>query len=238
MPHRRLPGSTGLVFHVINRGIRRNRLFDRPDDYDEFLDLMRQAHDRVPIRILSYCLMPNHFHLALWPTADGEMSKFMGWLTLTHSKRWHVRHETTGLGSVYQGRFKALPVQTETYFFRLCRYIERNPLRAELVIQAEDWRWSSLHQRCRNRNPLPLSEWPLLPPPDWLDIVNGRDGEGDLRQMRAAIRRGRPLGDEAWTEATARRLEISHVLRAAGRPRRTKDEKSTPGVDFCRNRLF
>jgi len=224
------------VFHVINRGIRRNRLFDRPDDYDDFVDLMRQAQERVPIRLLSYCLMPNHFHFALWPSSDGEMSRFMGWLTATHSKRWHVRHETTGLGPVYQGRFKALPVQTETYFFRLCRYIERNPLRAELVLQAEDWRWSSLHQRCRNSNVLKLAEWPLLQPSDWLDLVNGGDRESDLRQMRAAMRGCRPVGDETWVAATAKRMGLSAVPGTAGRPAKT--QKSTPEVDFSNNRLF
>jgi putative transposase len=234
MPQRRLSGSAGLVFHVINRGIRRNRLFDGPDDYDEFLDLMRQSHERVPIRLLSYCLMPNHFHFAVWPSSDGEMSRFMGWLTATHSKRWHVRHETTGLGAVYQGRFKALPVQTETYFYRLCRYIERNPLRAELVLQAEDWRWSSLHQRCRNCNVLPLAEWPLLQPPDWLDIVNGREIDSELREVREALKRNRPFGDAAWTEATTERLGLPAVLSVGGRPK----QKPTSGVGFSVNRLF
>jgi putative transposase len=234
MTQRRLSGGAGLVFHVMNRGIRRNRLFDGPDDYDEFVDLMRQAHERVPIRLLSYCLMPNHFHFAVWPSSDGEMPRFMHWLTSTHSKRWHVRHETTGLGSVYQGRFKALPVQTEAYFFRLCRYIERNPLRAELVLQAEDWRWSSLHQRCRSSNVFPLAEWPLLQPPDWLDLVNGREQAADLREVRAAVRRSRPLGDPPWIEATAHRLGLSGVLTAGGRPK----QKPTPRVGFSVNRLF
>jgi putative transposase len=166
------------------------------------------------------------------------MSKFMAWLTATHSKRWHVRHETTGLGAVYQGRFKALPVQTETHFLRVCRYIERNPLRAELVLQAEDWRWSSLHQRCRNRNVLPLSRWPLLQPPDWLDLVNGAERESDLRLIRAAVGRCRPLGDEVWIEATARKLGMPSVLGKAGRPRDPEKHKSTSGVDLPDDRLF
>jgi putative transposase len=226
------------VFHVINRGIRRNRLFDRPDDYDEFIGLMRQAHERVPIRLLSYCVMPNHFHLVLWPSKDGEMSKFMAWLTATHSKRWHVRHETTGLGAVYQGRYKAIPVQTAGYFLRLCRYVERNPLRADLVPQAEDWRWSSLSQRCRNSNVLPLAEWPLLQPADWLDLVNGRESETELRQMRVAIKQGRPLGGEGWVALTARRLGLREVRGTAGRPGKIAAQKSTSGVDFLDDRLF
>jgi putative transposase len=182
--------------------------------------------------------MPNHFHLVLWPSQDGEMSRFMAWLTATHSKRWHVRHETTGLGAVYQGRFKAIPVQTESYFFRLCRYVERNPLRSDLVRQAEDWRWSSLSQRCRNCTVPTLAEWPLPQPTDWLDLVNGRETESDLRQMRAAIKQGRPLGGDEWVTATARRLGLREVRGAPGRPGKAAQQKSASGVDFPGERLF
>ncbi len=103
-------GTGGLVFHVLNRGVRRMRLFDRDGDYRDFLEIFSAAQRRTPMRCLAYCLMPNHFHLVLWPRHDGDLSQFMFWLTTAHSKRWHGCHGTSGTGHVYQGRFKSLPV--------------------------------------------------------------------------------------------------------------------------------
>src|SRR5713101_412578 len=110
MPRRARSVPGGLVYHVLNR-----------------------AHARTPIRILGYCLMPNHWHLVLWPRDDGQLSEFMRWLTVTHTQRWHAHHHTAGTGPVYQGRFKSFPVQSDEHVITVCRYVERNPLRANLV---------------------------------------------------------------------------------------------------------
>jgi putative transposase len=102
------------------------------------------------MRLLSYCLMPNHWHLVLWPRADGELSDFGHWLTLTHTQRWHAHYHNVGTGHLYQGRFKSFPVARDEHFLQLCRYVERNPLRAGLVRRAEAWQWGSLwgEKRC------------------------------------------------------------------------------------------
>ena len=70
----------GYTYHVLNRGNARATVFHKPDDFDAFLAMMAEASIRVPMRVLAYCLMPNHFHLALWPHADGELSRWMHWL--------------------------------------------------------------------------------------------------------------------------------------------------------------
>src|SRR6266850_1096513 len=98
------------------------------------------------MRVLAYCVMPNHWHLVLWPRADGDFSHYVGWLTLTHTQRWHAYQHTVGTGHLYQGRFKSFPVQTDEHVLTVCRYVERNPVRAGLVPQAEHWRWGSLWQ--------------------------------------------------------------------------------------------
>jgi len=153
--------------------------------------------------------MPNHFHLVVWPRIDGELSQFMQWFTATHSKRWHVHRQTTGTGSVYQGRFKALPVQSDAHFLTLCRYVERNPLRAGLVDTAEHWPWSSLSQRGKNCDIPQLSDWPILQPSDWLARVNALNEEQrDLEEVRLCIRRNRPYGERRWSEEVARTLGL------------------------------
>jgi putative transposase len=88
--------------------------------------------------------MPNHWHLLLWPERDGELAAFMQRLTITHVRRWQEHRGYAGLGHVYQGRYKSFPVESDEHFWVVARYIERNALRASLVLRAEEWRWSSL----------------------------------------------------------------------------------------------
>jgi REP element-mobilizing transposase RayT len=103
--------------------------------------ILSEAHRRTGIRIAAYCLMPNHWHLSLWPRTDGELSEVTRWITVTHTQRWHAHKNSSGTGPVYQGRFKSFPVQTDEHFISVARYVERNALRAKLVERAEEWRW-------------------------------------------------------------------------------------------------
>ena len=127
-----------MVFHVLNRANARATIFEKPEDYAAFERVLREAVDRVEMRVLAYCLMPNHWHLVLWPRRDGDLSKFMGWLTLTHTQRWHAHHRTVGTGHLYQGRYKSFPVQDDEHFLTVCRYVERNGLRANLAPRADE----------------------------------------------------------------------------------------------------
>src|SRR5713101_6226580 len=129
----------GLVYHVLNRANARHTLFDKPADYEAFERILAEAQDECPVPLLAYCLMPNHWHLVLAPEGDGDLSRFVGWLTLTHTQRWHAHCHTVGTGHVYQGRFKSFAVETDDHFLTVCRYVERNALRAGLVARAEDW---------------------------------------------------------------------------------------------------
>jgi putative transposase len=112
-------------------------------DYSAFLCVLSQAQTRVPMRLLSFSVMPNHWHLVLRPESDDDLSRFMQWLTRTHAPRWQVKRRSVGTGAVYQGRFRAIPVQSDEHLLTVCRYVERNPLRAGLVDRVEHWRWSS-----------------------------------------------------------------------------------------------
>ena len=132
-PHRAAAG--GYVYHVLNRANARMRIFEDDDDYRAFERVLAEAVERTETRLLAYCVMPNHWHLVLWPRHDGELTNFLRWMTHTHTMRWHAHHRTAGTGHVYQGRFKSFPVQTDEYLFSLLRYVERNALRAGLVTE-------------------------------------------------------------------------------------------------------
>lgn len=207
-----------MVFHVLNRGVRKLPLFDRSGDYQDFLNLVSDAQRRQPMRFLSYCLMPNHFHFVVWPKADGDLSRFMFWLTTTHAMRWHVCRGTTGTGHVYQGRFKAFPVHTDRYFLNVCHYVERNAMRAGLVSRAEAWQWSSLAQRVGSPHRIRLSDWPVPAPADWLDVVQA-DNARETEEIRGAVVRSAPYGPLDWQERVATQLGITKSMRPEGRPR-------------------
>lgn len=113
-PHRTATG--GLVYHVLNRANARMRIFQKDEDFDAFERIVAEARDREEMRILAYCVLSNHWHFVLWPRRDGELSRFMGWLTLTHTQRWHAHRRTAGQGHVYQGRFKSFPVEEDEHY--------------------------------------------------------------------------------------------------------------------------
>ena len=130
-PRRTTPGD--LVYHILNRGNGRMRLFEQAGDYAAFERVLAEGCHQTPMRVVAYCLMPNHWHLVLWPRRDGAVSGFMSWVTLTHTKRWHGYRHTTGTGHVYQGRFKSFLIQQDAHFLTVCRYVERNTVRAQLA---------------------------------------------------------------------------------------------------------
>ena len=147
MPRKTRTLFGGFCYHIINRGNGRAQVFHGEADYREFVKLMAAAAGehpppRLAPRLLAYCLMPNHIHLVLWPREDGEVSRWMQWLMTAQVRRHHRRHGTDG--HLWQGRFKAFPIQRDEHLLSVLRYVERNPLRAKLVARAEDWPWSSL----------------------------------------------------------------------------------------------
>jgi putative transposase len=217
---RQAPGSH--VYHVLNRAVARLPLLEKPADYEAFLRVLAEALAECPMRILSLVLMPNHWHFVLWPEGDRDLSNFCRWLTHTHSMRWHAHYHTSGTGHIYQGRYKSFAVASDEHFYTVCRYVERNPLRANLVPRAEDWRWSSLWRRLHgDEGPGRfLAAWPLPLPEDWVKQVNAPQTEAELEALRRALRRGSPFGSAAWQQQMADRQGLRHTLRPLGRPRK------------------
>ena len=165
------------VVHVVNRGNERRRLFDRPRDYDEFLALIDRGLEKRPMRILGYVLMPNHWHLVMWPRLPADLSQFLHYVTTSHAARFRYLTSTTGLGHVYQGRYYSTIVDGDLRYTRTIRYIEANPLRAELVRRAEDWPWSSLAERVGVGRRIVDGPVPLPSADVWTTIVNAAKGE-------------------------------------------------------------
>ncbi|MDH5500861.1 MAG: transposase [Gammaproteobacteria bacterium] len=208
----------GLCYHVINRGNARATVYHDENDYRAFLTLMKLASERVPMRILAYCLMPNHFHLVLWSHADGDISRWMHWLLTAHTKRHHRLRRTSG--RIWQGRFKAFPIQHDKHLLTVMRYVERNPLRANLVETAADWDWSSVSRRNARIATDLLADSPVSRPENWLQMVNAPHSDEEIKALRRCSFKNAPFGSATWTIAIAEQLGLRSTLRNAGRPKR------------------
>ena len=210
----------GIIYHVLNRANGRQVMFETPQDYQLWEQVLQEAQVQVPVRILAYCVMPNHWHLVLWPRRDGDLSRFMAWLTLTHTQRWHGQHHSVGSGHLYQGRYKSFPVQSDEHFLTVCRYVEGNALRAKLVKRAESWQWSSLWRRAQGPKQSDwLTDWPITRSRQWVKGINEPQTEEELVAVRQCVQRGRPFGKESWVQRTTRRLNLESTLRPRGRPK-------------------
>lgn len=221
MPRSARVAPGGVIFHVLNRANGRRVIFEKDEDYRAFERVLAGAIERVPMRLLAYCVMPNHWHLVVWPERDGKLAAFMHLLTTTHVRRWHQHRHTVGTGHLYQGVFKSFPVQEDGHLLTVCRYVERNPLQAALVGRAEDWEWSSLSARLSPADvgKPPLTDWPVPVPDNWSAFVNEALTETELQAVRRSAQRGCPYGTATWQERVAGQLGLESTLRPRGRPR-------------------
>jgi putative transposase len=218
MPRTRRHTFAGTVYHVLNRGNDRARIFHSHKEYRGFLDLMEETTVKVPMRVVGYDVMPNHVHLLLWPEDDDGISCYMHRLTGTHALRLRFSNSTVGTGHVYQGRFKCFPVQTDAYYYTCLAYVEDNARRARLVRRAELWPWSSLCERIHGGRI--LSPGPLPLPENWPEIVNAGPTAADLEAIRACSRTGRPYGAPEWVNLAVARHGLQAQTIPRGRPRR------------------
>ncbi len=166
--------------------------------------------------------MPNHWHLIVSPKYDGDLSKFVGWLTMTHTQRWHVAHKSIGSGHLYQGRYKSFIIQSSKYFLQVCRYVERNAVRAKLVKVAEAWRWSSVWRKEKGslEQKKLLARWPVSTPTDYLEWVNEKDTKETIDMIRTSVQKGKPFGSSAWTAHMIDTYKLTATLRGSGRPKK------------------
>lgn len=202
----------GYVYHVINRGNDRATVFHEEEDYAVFLDLLAAAKTRHPVKLFGFCLLSNHFHIVLEPSTLATLSRFMHWWLTSHVQ--HHRRRYCGSGHIWQGRFKSFPIQQDTHFLMVLRYVLLNPVRAGLVSDPNHWRWSSLHF------PHLLDPWPVPIPSLFNDWLEEPLLEEELMRLRTSVNRQAPLGMPAWQLQTADDLNRESTLRPRGRPRR------------------
>lgn len=211
------------VYHVLNRATNRSTIFRTEKDYRHFESLLREAKELIGMRILAYTIMPNHWHLVLYPKKDGDMSEFMRWLTTTHVRQRRVATKSIGYGALYQGAYKSFIVQEDKHLVDLIRYVEQNPLRAKLVKRSEDWQWGSLYRRTMGtpQQKKLLDSLPTRLPMNYLASVNELYNKEQLERIHFSVQKGASYGEEAWVAQMVEAYHLESTLRPSGRPRKT-----------------
>jgi len=222
MPRTARASAGNVCYHVLNRGNAKNTVFHKDSDYGAFLKLLNQANERESMRLLSFCLMPNHFHLVAWPRKDGDLSRWMQWLMTSHVRRYHRHYDSSG--HVWQGRFKAFPIQSDEHLLTVMRYVERNPVRAEKipVRKAQNSPWSSAGRPSKEFESVQLHPGPVPRKDNWLKWVNQPLTKAEHEALANCLQRGCPYGSQAWQTRTVKRLRLESTVRPRGRPRKTK----------------
>jgi len=222
MPRTKRVCPAGEVFHVLNRSVARLTIFENPEDYDAFMRVIVETWQQIPLPIFAMVVMPNHWHFVVKPTDDQQVTEFFRRLTVKHTMRWHAHYKTGGTGHLYQGRFKSFPIQSDNHLLAAMRYVERNPLRANFVEKAEEWKWGTAAVRrlkTMDRTWLaPASEMTL--PRQWRSFVNKPQTETEVAALRKSVVRGTPFGETDWVHNTAVRLSLETTTRPRGRPKK------------------
>jgi putative transposase len=214
--------SDGGIYHVLNRGNGRQRVFQKDDDFAAFITLLRQARERHPVKILAYCLIPNHFHLLLNAEEGVALSRFMQWLMTSHVRRYHGHYQTSG--HVWQGRFKSFIIQKDAHLLTVARYIEGNPLRAGLVSSAGEWRWSSHRESCGDEERSMTCPLPVMIPDDWTAFVDTPLTSQELDRLQESVDRQAPFGSGKWQTRICSTLGLESTMRPRGRPKKRMEK--------------
>jgi putative transposase len=221
MPRTARASRAEVCYHVLSRGNARRTIFHDDNDFNTFSSLLNRAGSERPMRLLAWCLMPNHVHLVLRPFGDGDLGLWMHWLLTCHV-RYHQRRHST-VGRIWQGRFKAFPIQADSHLLTVLRYVERNPVRALIVRRSVDWAWSSAaHRDPESGEPSSseglLNRAPVDLPQPWADWVDRPLTDAELDGVRRSAQRERPYGDPAWVHGAVDRLGLHSTLNPRGRP--------------------
>ena len=208
--------------HITQRGNNRGTVFFNGEDREFYLRTLRAYGEKWDLDIWAYCLMENHVHILAVPRTEESLAKGMGGTNLVYTQYINRRYERSG--RLWQNRFFSTTVDQEAYLWAVAIYIERNPVRANIVKRAEDYPWSSAKAHI-----LRVAD-PVLSGEDWLEeshhhayceLLKQEDRETE-ESIRKATSAGRPLGGKAFLEALERILEREVIPKRPGRQREKK----------------
>ena len=212
----------GEIYHCLNRAVGKQTIFHNNKDYQLFEKILQEVVDIIDVRILAYSIMPNHFHLVLRPENDGDLSEFMKRLTVTHTQRYRFSTETVGQGAVYQGRYKSFIIQDDNHLLTVLRYVERNPLTAQLVKDSLEWKYGSVYKRYKgtNKEKQLLAPWACEESNNYLELLARPLTPKEIERIEQSEKKGMPFGDDEYTLRLVEKYDLQSTLRKKGRPKK------------------
>lgn len=226
-----MPRSARIVIHdyphhIIQRGHNRQVVFVSEDDYLFYLDSLREWKEKLGCKVYSYCLMTNHVHLVVDPGRD-EHNLSLLMKRIAGRQTRHINKLDRRSGTLWDGRYKSSPISTNDYLMACCRYVELNPVRAGLVTQPEDYRWSSYSAKvglilddCLDFDPmyLSLALSSKKRQDKYRDYVLGTLSAEETEHICGAIQRGQLTGSDKFVEEIEKRMGKRVEFRGQGRP--------------------
>lgn len=214
--------ATGLPHHITQRGNYRQKIFSSDSDYTKYLSLLNHEIAHYSLKILAYCLMPNHVHFIALPEHDDSLGNVFKYANMKYSQYYNKKIGSGG--HLFQGRFFS-SVMDDRYLIACARYIERNPARAKMVKSPWDWKWSSASAHCGIDNEdisgvNSFFGYVDYPQKEWKSFIGKPDDPAEIENIRDRTRRGRPLGESLFITKLEKKLDRILALRPRGRPRK------------------
>ena len=211
--------AVDVPHHVTQRGNARQIIFATDADRLTYMALLREYAQLYDLPLLGYCLMSNHVHLIAVPHGETALSQCLKQTHGRYASYWNGRQSSTG--HVWQGRFYSCPLD-ESHLWRALRYVELNPVRAEIVDRPESWPWSSAAAHCGLASPdaiLQMERWQKRwSTGEWRSFLAESESAADLAALRRFTHTGRPLGSPEFVAGLERSMLRRLAPRKRGRP--------------------
>ena len=212
--------GAGYPHHIVQRGNNREEVFWDNRDYQKYLSFLSKYSEEKGATVLAYCLMPNHVHLLITPSEEETLAKMMQGVTLCYTQYFNRKNGRTG--RLWECRYHSTVIDRDRYLWAVCRYIERNPVRAGIVEKPENYPYSSAKAHILG------SQTPLLKESlfdkgelsEYRYFLKTVDNREFLEEIRKQTRLGRPLGDEGFLQILSSKLDYCLIIRPKGRPRK------------------
>ena len=215
--------GTGYPHHVIQRGNNREKVFLDKEDFQKYISLLERYSFEKEASILAYCLMTNHVHLLVKPLKENTLYKMMQGITLCYTQYFNRKYFRTG--RLWESRYHSCIIDGDKYLWTVSRYIEKNPVRARMVKNPEDYPYSSAKSHITGEANTLLKE-PLFDEREMSEyklLMKSKEREDELEEIRIKTCLGKPLGGDDFIAELSEKVGRSLIFRPKGRPIKKKE---------------
>jgi len=226
MPRRARKSISGLPYHIVQRGNNREACFVESENYQFYLDLWKDCSNRYGVAVHAYFLMTNHIHFLVTPENTNAISRLMSVVGSRYAYYFNKTYKRSG--TIWEGRHKSSLVDSERYFLTCCRYIELNPVVADMVTKPEEYKWSSYHVNAWGKSSaltyhdeyLKLGSDSSEKCHTYRELFKHQLSEHDIHLIERASEYCHPVGDDRFRLAIENKYGVMLGQASRGRPKK------------------